>query len=139
MGFNYFCPMFKSGLLPLLVVVIFLLSSCEGNTYKERIIRNSSTSAIHVRANTSFDENFESDLAPGDEVLLGVVDDLGGSSRPDNPASVIYDMVITNSDQDTMTKDYQLMENWIIEIREEQKIPSSYHHKYIFEVNDTDF
>ncbi len=126
-------------LYKLLLIVLIAFTSCEGNTTKERIIKNSSLVIIHVEVSTNWDNPDTLDINSGEEALISITDDLGGSSYADNPSNGIKELVITNINNDTIIKDYNLKDNWDIEIEEVKKIPSNYHHRYTFVVNDSDF
>lgn len=123
----------------LLLAVVVILFSCKGNTNKTRIVKNNSSDTITVRANISGDPNYLVNINPGQETVMGVVDDEGGTGIPEEPIYFIYQMYVTKNTFDTIKKDYRDKKNWDTKIEQTKKVPSEYKHEYTFVVNNSDF
>ena len=126
----------------LIAIPVFasLFSSCEGNTDYEWIIQNDASSLISVKANNAiYQDSTKTNIASNQQEKLMTYSMLGGSSKPLDPGASFSDLLILNSDGDTLKKDYQLNTNWNITITTVSKIPANYKHQYLFQVTDNDF
>jgi hypothetical protein len=122
-----------------LLLAVFILSGCEGNTNKERVIQNNAVRSIHVAAQFTNAPNFNATILPGQSAVLFTEHQLGSNSQADNPALGISSMVITNEKGDTCQKDYGFQSSWQITIEHKKRVPSSYQHTYLLSVSDNDF
>ncbi len=122
------------------LAIIFILSSCEGNTTKEWTINNDTSQTIYVTGNDKvLSVSINESISAGDSKTILVTDMRGGTDQYQNPADHLDSLVIINSNSDSTTKDYMIEANWEILIDERSSIPSDYLHTYDFHVTDNDF
>ena len=125
--------------LLLSTVIILSLASCEGLTSVERIIENNSSSEINVVVIFDEIDTLNSYIEMGGSELIRITEQLGGQPTASSPGNTISSLLIINESGDTLRKDYTVDENWLIEIEERSRIPSTYYHAYTFQVTDDDF
>ncbi len=134
---NYKSSIFYSLML---LAIATLMTSCEGNTDRDWIIKNNSSTKIDVTATLVFNSSTVSETIDSDiSKTLTITNQLGGSERAQLPDEAFSSFIITNENGDTFKKDFALPENWMTTIEQVKKVPSLYEHEYILEVNDEDF
>lgn len=131
----------KTTLLKALAVFsAFILVSCEGNTNYNWIVRNRSSTQIHVTSISfaDYDTVFFT-IDPDGAAQISEWDILGGSASQLDPIYLFFPLIIYNENGDTTTKKVYDKNNWDAHILEVDKIPSSYNHDYFLTLNDDDF
>jgi len=120
---------------------LFLIA-CEGNTRMEWSIHNQSSSSltvIHDAWDYAFLDPETLVISPGELLLIGANDVLGGQPNAWEPSSFIDTLFIYNDAGSMCTKDWQEMDNWLIETEELKKVPANWQHTYLLSVSDADF
>ena len=126
-------------ILALIAGIAFLLSACDGNTKREWVIYNNSSTEIFISADTNYCTLMEENIPPGQTITILISNQLGGSNDAGSPSDsgnlnwMIYSLT------DTLKKDPNKDDNWDIATNRESKTPSSYSHQFTFEFKDEDF
>ena len=122
------------------IAISFLLMSCEGNTNREWIVKNNSSTTIKVEAGLVFNTStVTKNIAAGSSEIITITEQRGGTATPQTPSDVFSSMIITNAATDSLNKDYKLAANWKATIEQTKKRPSLYEHEYILNLTDQDF
>jgi len=117
-----------------------LLTSCEGNTDRDWIIANDSSSSIEVTATFILDSGMSKEtINSGNSKTITITNQLGGNSTPQAPNEVFTSLLVTNEEGGTFTRDFTLLENWESTIEQTKRVPSNYVHEYILYVTNEDF
>ncbi len=119
-------------------IAFISLVSCESETYVNYTINNESTKTIYVQGNDIIHALAISDtIASGNNLLVASWSKRGKETNYFEPTSIFgEDLVIVNSDGDTMTKDYKLLSNWSANVDDAKYVAT---HDYNLYVSDTDF
>ncbi len=117
-----------------------LLVSCEGNTRLEWSLENQTSGYLYVIHDDSDYQWYDTlTAAPGEVLLLGQNDILGGRELPFDPFSFIDTLWIYNEQGHLTTKDWQETLNWEIESFHDRNIPSQWRHTYLITLAESDF
>ena len=123
------------------LMVIFglpLLTACEGNTYREWNVVNSSSTQIQVEFKSEFSDLDQSTVGPDSVRRIMVTDQRGGSDFAGNPVH-FFDSLLIYKTTDTLIKSVYDSANWIVESEHISKAPSAWEHKFSFTLTDDDF
>ena len=120
------------------LISLFALSSCEKETYVDYYIDNQSTSTITVNGfDIIHSMTIDHSISEGEKKEVSSWTKRGKETDYFEPVSMFgEDLIIINSTEDTLTKDYQLLSNWTSEIDDNRAVAN---HEYILEITDSDF
>lgn len=124
-----------------LILVLFgsLLASCEANTERIRIVKNASLSDITVHT-MGYDSVWNSTHIPsGRRETVLTASEFGGSDVPSLPLYDVYGFFIVNANGDTLLKNTEEIDSWVVYIRQVSKVPDYWEHEYVLNVLDDDF
>ena len=120
------------------IMVVFGFSSCEKETFVDYSVENNSASTIMLQGSdiihsTAIDLAVES----GERQVISTWSNRGKNTDLIEPTSMFgSDLIITNSDGDTLLKDYKILSNWISLVDETS---GTANHKYVLKISDLDF
>ena len=120
------------------IIVVFGFSSCEKETYVDYSVENNSASTIMLHgSNIIHSTVIDLTMESGERQVIAAWSNRGKSTDLIEPTSIFgSDLIITNSDGDTLIKDYKVLSNWISLIDETSGTAS---HKYVLKISDLDF
>lgn len=122
----------------ILIFTLFILSSCEKETYLDYYIDNQSSSVITVDGSDIIhSSDIDQTINPNEKKDVATWSKRGKQTDYFEPTSIFgNNLVITNASGDTLTKDYKLLSNWITKVDEKRAVAS---HEYILVITDADF
>jgi hypothetical protein len=122
----------------ILIFTLFILSSCEKETFVDYYIDNQSSSILSVDGtNIIASSEIDKTINPNERKDVATWSKLGKETDYFEPISMFgNDLVITNAAGDTLTKDYKLLSNWTSDIDDQRTVAS---HEYILVITDADF
>ena len=130
--------MMKQALRYLPLIGLPLLIACEGNTYREWVIQNDSSTQIQIELSSGFSDLETSTVGPDSSRRIMVTDQLGGSDYAGNPTHSFDSLLIFNA-TDTLIKSVYDSANWSVESQQVRKVPSHWEHRFNFTVTNSDF
>lgn len=116
----------------------FFLISCEGNTYREWVIQNDSSTEIQIDFKSGLSGLESSTVGPDSSRTIMITDQLGGSDFAGNPIHS-FDLLLIFNAMDTLVKNVYDSANWSVESEQVKKIPSNWEHRFNFTITDNDF
>ena len=121
-----------------LLITLFALSSCEKETFVDYFIENQSTSTITVNGSDIIHSTrIDHSISEGEKKEVSSWTKRGKEIDYFEPVSMFgEDLIITNSNGDTLTKNYKLHSNWTSNVNDSR---TTAEHEYILVVTDSDF
>ena len=122
----------------ILIFALFLLSSCEKETFVDYYIDNQSSSVISVDGtNIIASSDIDKTINPNEKKDVAVWSKRGKQTDFFEPTSMFgNDLIITNTSGDTLAKDYKLLSNWTSDVDDQRTVAN---HEYILVITDADF
>ncbi len=124
----------------LLLPIVILLASCEGNTDYETIVTNNTSKNITIRFYDGAQFLLPSDAVTvnaGATQTIYVYNQRGGVKDAHNPVATL-DSVNTKIDGAALKKDIKNNSNWQSNVQRRSRVPADYKHTYTFVINPTD-
>ena len=130
----------KNGKVGLVLFGLALvLSACEGNTDRIRIVKNVTDSELTVYT-MSYDSTWSSIQIPsGKRETVVTTSQRGGSEDPGSPLLDVFGLIVVNANQDTLKTDLNDANNLVIYSNQIKKAPSNWEHEFVLNVDDADF
>lgn len=122
----------------LLITLLIGCASCETETYVDYFIDNQSSTTITVEGSNIISSiGISEAIASGERKIIASWSKLGKSKEIFEPESMFgTDLIITNSEGDTLLKDFKELDSWVVKVNEERWTAT---HDYTLEIMDTDF
>lgn len=122
-----------------LLGMALVLSACEGNTDRVRIVKNVTTSEItaYVMSYDSVWTTFQ--IPSGRRETVFASSQFGGSDYAGEPLIDVLGFVIVNSDNDTLKTNLYDVDSWVVYSNQLKKAPSNWEHEFVLYVTDADF
>lgn len=119
-------------------LVLISLSACEKETYVDYYLANGSADTLYVTGkNVIHNRAINESLMPYETIHLASWSKLGKETAAFKPESMFgTDLLIRNSDGDTLKKDYLKVSNWDFNLSESSGTAS---HEYTLELGPEDF
>ena len=120
-------------------LILFVLTSCEGETTRTWTVENNSSSTIYVTSSTYSGSTTADSISANQSQIIAtdVLDE--GTDSEGIPSEEFSSFSISNSSGVFTTKSYQNVENWNSTIEQTKNTPATFEHQYIFTVTDADF
>ena len=112
--------------------------SCEGGTDYYYEVLNSSSTEIVVDSIPGYDTMYSYTIQPNSRKEIYFFSKLGGSSTRSSK-EIFMDVIVHNTNGDTLSKPIWADSNWLATIKELSRVPSGWRHDYLFVVSDSDF
>lgn len=121
-----------------ILITLFALSSCEKETFVNYFIDNQSTSTITVNGSDIIHSTtINHSISEGEIKEVSSWTKRGKETDYFEPVTMFgEDLIITNSTEDTLTKDYKLLSNWTSDVDDNRTVAN---HEYILVITDSDF
>jgi hypothetical protein len=121
-----------------LLLVTSFLSSCEKETFIDYYIDNQSSTSIYIDGTDVIHSvDIDHTISENEKMKITNWSKRGIQSELFEPTKMFgNDLLIINSNSDTLQKDYKLLSNWQYIVDDERKTVS---HDYILLVTDADF
>ena len=122
----------------ILIFTLFILSSCEKETFVDYYIDNQSSSVISVDGtNIIASSDIDKTINPNEKKDVAFWSKRGKQTDFFEPTSMFgNDLIITNNSVDTLAKDYKLLSNWNSDVDDQRTVAN---HEYILVITDADF
>lgn len=133
-----FGSMIRNPLRFLSLMLLPTLIACEGNTYREWVIHNDSSTEIQIEFKSGLSGLETSTAGPDSSRTIMITDQLGGSDFAGNPVHSFDSLLIFNA-MDTLVKNVYDSVNWSVESEQVKKVPSNWEHRFNFTITDNDF
>jgi hypothetical protein len=121
-----------------LLLVTAFLSSCEKETFIDYYIDNQSSTSISIDGTDIIHSvDIDHTISENEKMKITNWSKRGIQSDLFEPTTMFgNDLLIINSNSDTLQKDYKLLSNWLSSVDDERKTVS---HDYILVITDADF
>jgi len=121
-------------------LTLFLFIACETATDVKIEVKNNTNSSISFDAKSQHSPDHLSYTIQANQTKTMIyTSQRGGSDVAQNPSEYFTEFHLTNTDGDSLQKEYKNSDNWETDISGSGIVSKSYVHTYTFIVNESDF
>ena len=114
-----------------------LFTSCDGSTNREWHIINNSSTTIFIETSPEFWQNPIDPIPANTEKTIIVKQTIRGESFTGSPTDYANFLIFNTAD--TLIKNPNEDNNWNTTTKKTKNLPARYTHKFVFELNNSDF